>query len=56
MRLFFRSLGGELSRVYPDLLLATMDILYTQYKKLKSKDSGMFNEAAREKVKLMVFW
>lgn len=44
-------LGGEVSKVFPDLLLTTMEILYTQYKTLKGKDIYTFNtDAAREKV------
>lgn len=50
----FKRLGGEVSKVFPDLLLATMDILYTQYKQLKNKDGpgsgGAFNSDARENV------
>lgn len=48
--LFYR-LGGEVSKVYPDLLLATMDILYTQYKNIRGKDRGAFNDQARETVR-----
>ena len=36
-------LGSEISKVFPDLLLATMDILYSQYKTLKGKDVYTFN-------------
>lgn len=54
----FKRLGGEVSKVFPDLLLATMDILYTQYKQLKSKDSGLgvgaFNSDARENVSFRI--
>lgn len=36
----FKRLGGEVSKVFPDLLLATMDILYTQYKALRRRHDG----------------
>lgn len=36
----FRRLGGEVSKVFPDLLLATMDILYTQYRALRRQHEG----------------
>lgn len=37
---FSRRLGSEVSKVFPDLLLATMDILYSQYKLIKTKGGG----------------
>lgn len=50
----FSRLGGEVSKVFPDLLLTTMDILYTQYKALKGKDTYTFNtDAARDQVCLL---
>lgn len=57
MVLFFRiySLGGEVSKVFPDLLLATMDIIHTQYKNLKGRDGYTFNtDEAKERVKYIV--
>lgn len=40
---FSRSrLGAEVCKVFPDLLLATMDILYSQYKAIKSKVGTAF--------------
>lgn len=38
-RFLFR-LGAEVCKVFPDLLLATMDILYSQYKMIKTKGGG----------------
>lgn len=44
-------LGGEVSKVFPDLLLATMDIIHTQYKNLKGRDGYAFNtDEAKERV------
>lgn len=37
-------------KVFPDLLLATMDILYNQYKQLKGKDGGAMNNEYKERV------
>lgn len=34
----FKRLGGEVCKVLPDLLLATMDIVYNKYKVLKGRD------------------
>lgn len=39
----FKRLGGEICKVYPDILLAAMDILYSQYKNIKGKDTGMLD-------------
>lgn len=38
-------------KVYPDLLLATMDIIYSQYKiiKTKSGSGGAFGDAGNER-------
>lgn len=45
-------LGGEVSKVFPDLLLATMDIIHTQYKDLKGRDGYTFNtDDAKERVR-----
>lgn len=45
-------LGGEVSKVFPDLLLATMDIIHTQYKNLKGRDGYAFNtDEAKERVR-----
>lgn len=47
-------LGGEVSKVFPDLLLATMDIVHTQYKNLKGRDGYTFNtDEAKERVNLL---
>lgn len=48
----FKRMGGEICKVYPDLLLATMDILYSQYKIIKGKDSG-FLDTGRERVSFL---
>ncbi|XP_031627562.1 nuclear pore complex protein Nup93-1-like [Contarinia nasturtii] len=46
----FKRLGGEVSKVFPDLLLATMDIIHTQYKSLKGRDGYAFNtDEAKER-------
>lgn len=42
----FKRLGGEVSKVFPDLLLATMDILYTQYRALRRRHDGGAGAAA----------
>lgn len=46
----YSRLGGEVCKVFPDLLLATMDILYNQYKQLKGKDGGALNNEYKERV------
>lgn len=35
----FKRLSGEICKVFPDVLLAAMDILYTQYKDIKENDT-----------------
>lgn len=46
-------LGGEVNKVFPDLLLATMDIIHTQYKNLKGRDGYAFNtDENKERVRL----
>lgn len=47
----FKRYGSEISKVFPDLLLATMDILYTQYKLIKGNDSNLSNEMAKDQVR-----
>lgn len=48
-------LGGEVSKVFPDLLLATMDIIHTQYKNLKGRDGYTFNtDEAKERVRNII--
>lgn len=48
-------LGGEVSKVFPDLLLATMDIIHTQYKNLKGRDGYTFNtDETKERVSLVL--
>lgn len=50
-QIFVFRLGGEVSKVFPDLLLATMDIIHTNYKKLKGRDGYTFNtDEAKERV------
>ncbi|EDS25850.1 nuclear pore complex protein Nup93 [Culex quinquefasciatus] len=44
----FKRLGGEVCKVIPDLLLATMDIAYCKYKALRGKDVAKFDDAGRE--------
>lgn len=54
---FYFSLGGEVSKVFPDLLLATMDIIHTQYKSLKGRDGYTFNtDEAKERVRFKSFF
>lgn len=49
--LVFDRLGGEVSKVFPELLLATMDIIHTQYINLKGRDGYTFNtDEAKERV------
>lgn len=49
---FGHRLGGEVSKVFPDLLLATMDIIHTQYKSLKGRDGYTFNtDETKERVR-----
>lgn len=41
-----------MSKVFPDLLLATMDIIHTQYKNLKGRDGYTFNtDETKERVR-----
>lgn len=48
-------LGGEVSKVFPDLLLATMDTIHTQYKNLKGRNGYTFNtDEAKEQVQHIV--
>lgn len=50
--IFDYRLGGEVSKVFPDLLLATMDIIHTQYKNLKGRDGYAFNiDETKERVR-----
>uniref|UniRef100_A0A1A9WVB1 Nuclear pore protein n=1 Tax=Glossina brevipalpis TaxID=37001 RepID=A0A1A9WVB1_9MUSC len=46
----FKRLGSEVSKVYPDILSAAMDILYSQYKVLKGKDTGMLDSGSDSKL------
>lgn len=48
-------LGGEVCKVFPDLLLATMDILHNQYKQLKGKDGGVINNEYKERVSRLFY-
>lgn len=48
----FKRLGGEICKVFPDLLLATMDILLTQYKAIKGKDGPTFGNTGKENVSI----
>lgn len=45
----FKRLGGEICKVYPDILLAAMDILYAQYKSVKGRDTGIV-DTGRDRV------
>lgn len=45
----FKRLSGEITKVFPDVLLATMDILYTQYKKIRTNDTA-FMPSGRDNV------
>lgn len=49
----FKRLGGEICKVYPDILLAAMDILYSQYKAIKGKDTVML-DTGRDSVSILV--
>lgn len=45
-------LGGEVSKVFPDILLATMEIIHLQYKNLKGRDGYTFNtDETKERVR-----
>lgn len=48
----FKRLSGEICKVFPDVLLATMDILYSQYKDIKANDSG-FPASGRDNVNML---
>ncbi|XP_055914053.1 nuclear pore complex protein Nup93-1-like [Eupeodes corollae] len=45
----FKRIGGEICKVYPDILLATMDILYSQYKSIRGKEGGGFIDSGRDR-------
>lgn len=49
----FKRVGGEICKVYPDILLATMDILYSQYKSIRGKEGGGFIDSGRDRVSLL---
>lgn len=49
MECFPSRLGAEVCKVFPDLLLSTMDILYSQYKAIKSKSASTFGESGNER-------
>ncbi|KFB38186.1 AGAP003459-PA-like protein [Anopheles sinensis] len=44
----FKRLSGEVCKVIPDLLLATMDIAYTKYKAMKGKEVGKFDDLGKK--------
>jgi nuclear pore complex protein Nup93 len=46
----FRRLSGEICKVFPDLLLATMNIVHEKYKMVRGKE-GRFENAGRESVR-----
>lgn len=48
----FKRLGGEICKVYPDILLAAMDILYAQYKSVKGRDTGIV-DTGRDRVSVI---
>uniref|UniRef100_A0A1B0FQX9 Nuclear pore protein n=1 Tax=Glossina morsitans morsitans TaxID=37546 RepID=A0A1B0FQX9_GLOMM len=49
----FKGLGSEITKVYPDILLAKMDILYSQYKMLKGKDTGILNSESDNRLQYL---
>ncbi|XP_055389893.1 nuclear pore complex protein Nup93-1 [Condylostylus longicornis] len=40
----FKRLSGEVCKVYPDILLATMDILHIEYKKIKGNNASYIDK------------
>jgi nuclear pore complex protein Nup93 len=50
----FRRLSGEICKVFPDLLLATMNIIFEKYKTLRGKDVSRFENTGRESVSKLV--
>ncbi|XP_050082898.1 nuclear pore complex protein Nup93-1-like [Anopheles aquasalis] len=44
----FKRLSGEVCKVIPDLLLATMDIAFTKYKAMKGKDVSKFDDHGKK--------
>lgn len=44
----FKRLSGEVCKVIPDLLLATMDIAYTKFKTMKGKDVAKFDDLGKK--------
>ncbi|XP_053681356.1 nuclear pore complex protein Nup93-1-like [Anopheles nili] len=44
----FKRLSGEVCKVIPDLLLATMDIAFTKYKAMKGKDVAKFDDLGKK--------
>lgn len=49
----FKTLSGEVSKVFPEVLLATMDILYNKYKIIKSKEVNRFENVGHERVSFL---
>lgn len=45
----FKNINAEVVKVYPDVLLAAMDILFTKYKTLKSKEPTRLDDVAHER-------
>lgn len=46
----FKKLSGEVAKVFPEVLFATMDILYKKYKILKSKEVNRLENEGHERV------
>lgn len=46
----FKKLSGEVTKVFPEVLLATMDILYKKYRTVKSKEVSRFENVGHERV------
>lgn len=49
----FKKFGGEISKVFPDVLLAAMDILFKKYKALRAKETTSFDDTGRDRVSLL---
>lgn len=53
----FKNFNDELCKVMPDILLATMNMLFAQYQGLKGNEFiPRYNEAGIEKVKIKIFF
>lgn len=45
----FKNLSAEVVKVFPDVLLAAMDILYKKYKTLKTKEPSRLDDVGRDR-------